>query len=135
MVTVIIIVHSLPLPLSDDVKKYLYINNQTTQFWHNKITPRSPLCLWVTICRESLDNHWSKILLLDNLWAYDLLLGEGEGEGEEGGAAEKGKGGKGKGKAGKGKEVGRLGKGKGERGRGRGSLERERGGGVAAGKE
>jgi len=92
MVTVITIVHSLLFPLSDDVKKYLYINNQTTQFWHNKTTPRSPPCLWVTICRESLDNHWSKILLLDNLLAYDLLLGVGvgEGEGEEGGAAGKG---------------------------------------------
>ena len=31
MVTMITIVHSLPLPLSDDVKKYLYINNQTIQ--------------------------------------------------------------------------------------------------------
>jgi len=32
MVTVITIVHSLPLPFADDIKKYLYINNQTIQF-------------------------------------------------------------------------------------------------------
>jgi hypothetical protein len=49
MVTMITIVHSLPLPLSDDVKKYLYINNQTGLFYGNSDNQTLYPAQW-TIC-------------------------------------------------------------------------------------